>query len=483
MIEHITRRQLIQRAKDVAKIGGMAAVLANIPYDFLARAFRVKPEYLPQAMQQLALSEAEAANYVGTAGTVPTGGNFANGIAELTTNARTAGDGVGSQGVDNTDASLIKNGGSKNILVSLVGGSITEVWDTRCTLSNIVMDTKPTVGIRLYSATTLNSLTYDWANNSADSAGFRFNFRSQPLISISTGWQYHQWFRDEVTTIGAGNWQSDFVLSRHAPSCPAGASRSVYLDQQYYGGYQRPVIVWILEGAHDTHYDIAFAAWQNKEMRGTLAIPTSSINTANKLRYDEIHAMVEDGWGLCHMSDTTTALTGLSVAAVEARLATAESAFEAVGWGRFAKYIALPGTTVALHRTDANVLTALANRGYKVAIDKWQDGTGGSGIDSHSLGVDPIHGISLNPYRVPAWRTESPDTITEHQAHVDHTVAAGGTRILRSGSIVTGAASGEIETADHSTLLTYLALRHHANTLSLLPIHKWYEGLHGVPRV
>jgi hypothetical protein len=240
----------------------------------------------------------------------------------------------------------------------------------------------------------------------------------------------------------------------------------------------RPVVVWILEGGYSSHYTIGYNAWAPKLLTGTLAIPTSVVDTGGFLTTSQINEMYNAGWDVIHMTDTTTALTGLSVSQVESRLATAENFLISKGWTRTLKHCALPGTAVSLHRSDANVQTALANRGYISAIDKWSDGGVGVGMNPISA-VDPELGISLSPYTLPAWRTENPDTITEHTDHIKHIMRSGGVRILRTGSIVASPASGQIATADHTTLLNMITLYHHAGTLSALPYRQFIAGLNG----
>ena len=473
----LNRRQFIDLALNTAKVGGLAVLLGQIPYHELAKKLGVKPQHLPLVFRDWDL-QAEAAtlplNYVVTAGTVPTGGNFANGSTELTTNS---GSGSGtSSAIDNTDTTYIKNGGSLNIRIDLTGSGGTRTHDTRCTLTALAMDQKPTVGIRLYSESGMNSFNYDWANDSGDTNGFRFRNGGAPSVTVYTGWQYRQIFRDINTLLGAGNWQNDIVLSRHSPSAANGTTKVVILDQQYYGGYQAPVMAWIFQGASDTHYDVAFGAMTAKGLKGTLAIPTSLVGTDDTtyLNWDEILEMQQAGWNVISMSDTTTVLTGLSVSAAEARLATAEETFAANGVDYVRGVIALPGTSKTAHRSDANLLTALANRGYTIAMDSY------SGSDVATVGCDPTYGYSLNPYRVAAYALENPDTLTFGLSNLNATVSCGGPRIFRTGAIDGAGVSGQIDPADFTTLLdTKVGLYHHAGTMRCLTWKKFYSGLSG----
>lgn len=179
------------------------------------------------------------------------------------------------------------------------------------------------------------------------------------------------------------------------------------------------------------------------------------------------------------MSDTTAALTGLSVQQVTDRLSTADAFLQAKGWIRTPKVIALPGSSKIAHRTDANVLAALSNLGYVAAIDKFSGGgpTGTAAINGRA--IDPIYGISLNPYRVPAWGAENTDLLTQYQAHLRHAIKAGGPRILRTGAIAGAGVDGQIDPADHTALLGEISLKHHAGTVACLPWRKFYSGLSG----
>lgn len=493
MSREYTRRQVIDHAlnltKNVAIGGGLIAFMNMFPGRELARKLLgngdAPPHYVAKLLEDWDI-RAEAAtlplNYVVTAGTVPTGGNFANGIAELTTNSGSGGSGAAaSSATDNTDATLIKNGGTKNIRIDLVGdGGANRNHDTRCTLTALAMDAFPTIGLRLYTTTALASFLYDWSNNSGDTNAFRMLHPQHPSDTIISGWHYLQWHRDESSTLASGNWLTDFVLTRFQATTGSGSTNMVILDQQYYGGYQHPVIPWILEGGFDSHYTTGFGVWQGKGLQGTLAINTSLIDTSpgTYLTTAMIDEMYAAGWDVIHASDTTTALTGLTVQQVTDRLGTADAFLRSKGWTRTLGWCALPGGAFGSHRSDANAITALTNLSYRGALDKFQDGAT-SATNVSPYGIDPIWGIANNPYRIPTWRAQNPDTLAEHTVHVGHAIAAGGPRILRSGSIVTGAASGDIETADHASLVNTLALKHHAGTLSCVPWRKFASGMNG----
>lgn len=433
----------------------------------------------------MGLQEAEAAtlplNYVSREFRVVPGADMRNGATEFTTNQAFSGssDPVATC-VDNTNTSLIKNGGAKNVVLTMTGSGGTYTHHLRCTLSSLSLDTNPTVSLRTYSDTGYNSNVLYLSNDTGLSNNFSLPLSvSNPVAGLSNqGWVFYQWHRDN-STVGAGSpsWLTDFTRIRHLPSTGNGSTGIIYFDQHYYDGYQHPVIPWIFEGAAGTHYSVVFAAFTAFGLTGTLAIPTGLVDTSTFLTTAQIDEMYAAGWDVIHMSDTTTALTGLSVAASEARLGTAETFMTTKGWTRTPKVIALPGISFTTHRSDANLITALTNRGYFAAINKWSDGT--SGVTTNAQSIDPHYGISLNPYRVPAWRAENPDTLAEHRLHYGAAIAGGGPRIFRTGGIEAAPSSGEMASADFATMLGELAIKHHANTLSVLTWRKFYSGLSG----
>lgn len=468
----MNRRAFLER---IALVGGLAVVQ---PWRLLHMLGASTPSEAVSRLVDWGVS-AEAGvvplNYVSRVPTILTGADLRNGAAELPTSFVVGGDGA-SAIVDNTDLSLVKNGGVRNARVNLTGGTVTQIHEGRCTV-NANMTNIPTVGLRLYTLG-LNNCVWRWTTDINVVNRYQFPLSSTPGVSIFQGWRYLQWHRDGWDAInGTPSWLSPMVRLAWQPSAGAGSSASLILDQVHVGGYQAPVIPWVLEGGSDTHYSVAFGAWTALRVTGTLAIPTSVIGTGGFLSVSQIDEMYAAGWDVIHMSDSTTALTGLSVQQVEDRLGAAEAYLRSRGWVRTLRHCALPGSTVTAHRSDANVLTALANRGYLSAIDKWQDGTSGS--SANGITIDPEYGISLNPYRVPAWRTENPDTLSEHQGHVRHAIRSGSTRILRTGGIAGVPSAGQMATADHAALLSEVALYHHAGTLRLVPFRKFYSGLSG----
>ena len=487
----MNRRQFFDQ---VVKVGGFAALFSMLPTAKILEMLCSNPERASwdQRVTKAALTlrdmdvAAEAAtlplNYVSRPFLVPSGADMRNGATELTTNTGSGGSGS-SSAVDNTDTTFIKNGGTKNVVVTMIAIGGTRNHDMRCSLPSINMTTHPTISFRHYFVEGQNSdqsnHTLDWCNNASGSNGFRFQPRSVPNHAHQRqGWHFFQWHRDEYATLlGAGVWPATFDRLHNTMNGPSGTTRVVYWDQNYYSGYQRPVIPWILEGGIDTHYTVAFAKWTVKGVVGTLAIPTNVLDTGGFLTTAQVDEMYAAGWDVIDMSDTTTAVTGLSVQQVVDRFSTARNMLISKGWTRSLGVTALPGTATTPHRTDANAIIALTQLGYIAAIDKYADGS--ASTNTNGNGIDPHYGISLNPYRIPAWRTENPNTLSEYQFHIRHAIKAGGARILRSGSLVTGAASGQIETADHDSLLGELALYHHAGTLSLYPWRKFYSGLSG----
>ena len=483
-----TRRELfIDLALKTAKVGGLAVLLQNTPVYQLAKMLGVKAEHLPLVIRDMGLQEAEAAtlplNYVVTAGTVPTGADVRDGESAVDGNATSAGNGT-SSAVDNTNSTYIKNGGAKNLKFTITAGASAHDRYVNWTTAISGLSTVPTMSSRVLWFSGANITTpggYElYFSTGADTVAYYAN-HSDPLSTFLQGWQYHQWHRKETSATFGGtfNWASNVVLIQSLFRVNATTGALVaYLDQNYYGGYQHPHIPWIFDGASDTCYTVAYGAWLNKGMQGTLAIPTGLVDSgAGFLTTAQIDEMYAAGWDVIHMSDSTTALTGLSVAAAEARLATAETFMQSKGWTRTPKIIALPGTSFTSHRSDDNLRTALLNRGYIAAFDKWSNGTATSPDRGHSLSIDPDYGISLNPYRVPAWRVEQPDTIAEHRLHIDHAIAAGTTRVLRTSAI--GAGGSDMATADHTTLLNEVALKHYAGTLTCAPMRKFISGLSG----
>ena len=469
------RREFIERA---ALIGGIAVLQ---PWQLVKMIGASDPANALNRLLDWGI-RAEAGtvpiNYVSRPFKVVAGADLRTGMANVTTNAATAGDGTSSFAA-NADLSKIKNGGSSNLVGSLNPGTITQVHDLRITLSQpLVMDQCPTIGMRYYAPAGLNNMTLLVSNDTSSVNRFQFGVNTQPGVSTNLQWSFLQWHRDEWSfSNGSPNWQSDLLMFRLQPSSGAGFPANVYLDQFFYDGYQRPVIVWIFDGGFSTHYSAVFGAWTAKGITGTIAIPTSLIDQPGYLTSGQIDEMYAAGWDVLHMSDSASALTGLTVAQVETRLLVAESVMRAKGWTRTIKHMCLPGTSVSTHRSDTNVRQALLNLGYESAIDKWGDGAPGN--DVNPTGIDPEYGISLSPYSVPAWRTENPDVLAEHQRHVRHAIKAGGPRLLRSGSVVPSTVSGQLATADHAALLNEVALYHHAGTLSAYPYRKFIAGLSG----
>ena len=492
----LNRREFMYRIADrsvkALKAGAVLYGISQIPTSELLK--MLGTDDITRATMRLMdfnlAGDAEAAslplNYVSQAFSVPAGGDVSSGIALLTTNSGSGGTGT-SSAIDNTDTSLIKNGGTKNIQLDLNAITATRQHEAWWTLTNLVMDQRPTIGFRMYFSHGFTSnMLWDLANDAADNDSFRMNLTASPLAANLSEWQWFNWFRDESALSGSGNWQTDFIRSRFICSTLVGQTDKAYFDQQYSGGYQHPVVPWIFEGGDATHYSVAFAEFTARAMQGTIAIPTSSIGTGGFLTIANIDEMYAAGWDVMHMSDTTAALTGLSVQQVTDRLGTAEAYMNTRGWTRTLKHMALPGSAGTAHRTDANVLTALGNLGYLSALDKWSDGAAAATAIS-TVGIDPLYGISLNPYRVPAWRTENPNTLTHYQNHVNHAIKAGGFRILRTGPIAGAATPNQMDAADFTTMMRGtagtswkgLALWHHAGTIDCVPWRKAYAGLSG----
>ena len=487
----LNRRQFFDQ---VVKVGGFAALFSMLPTYKILEMIGGKPEHAALKLRDWD-TQAEAAtlplNYVSTSVTVPTGADVSSGIAALSSNSGSGGG--SSTGTDNTDATYIKNGGAKNILISATTAGAqqdhTMVWPI-----TINTTTNPTVGMRVYRPGALAGLSVSWSSNAGASDWAKFDASiTYPSVGSSTPrWSYFQWHRDEYTaTSGSPSWLGNmrriFVIG--SASVTSNPPSSVYIDQLYYNGYQHPVIPWIFDGGSDTHYSTVYAAMNTRGLVGTIAFPTSVLDTTNFLTTAMVDEMYAAGWSVLHMSDVNTSLAGLTVDQVMARLATAEAVFRAKGWTRDIKHCVAPNTTGGVGGSvDANAMTALASRGYLSAVEYYSDGTNGSNA-VNGMNIDPIYGISLAPYQVPAWMTVDPDTITEHQAHVNHAIKAGGTKILRTGGIGVGA--GLITSANFTTLLEGtagsawkgIALWHHAGTLSCLPYRKWYGGLSGrIPR-
>ena len=482
----LNRRQFFDQ---VVKVGGFAALFSMLPSYKILEMIGGKPEHAALKLRDWDV-EADAAtlplNFVSTAPTVFPGADCRDGVTPLTVNALVSGDATAA-GTDNTDTTFIKNGGSTNIKVTMSGGTpaLTQLHHLGFGGVSVSMATIPTIGYRFYQpnvwdATAGNLILSN--NGDASTNNFRYIINGLQFPTIPThvhGWLYHQVHRKETTqTNGSPSYASTIESLFFQLRGVGGSSFVCYVDQFYYNGYQHPVIPWIFEGAPDTHYTVVFPAFTTKGMVGTLAIPTSLVDTTNFLTTAQIDEMYAAGWDVVHMSDTTTALTGLTVAAVETRLATAEAFMISKGWTRTLKHCVLPGSDSGVMRTDANAITALTNRGYLSACNKWADGTDGS-LGVNPMGIDPIWGISLNPYRLHACRTENPDTTTEHLAHIDHAIAAGSPRILRTGSVAGSGVSGQMDSADFTTILAFLSLRHHAGTLTVAPWRKFYSGLSG----
>lgn len=481
----LNRRQFFEKA---AEVGGIFALASLFSFDTIAKMIGVKPSQLPDVLRDWDTEAAAATlplNYVTRPFLVPSGADVRNGATILTTNVGGGGSGS-SSAVDNTSTPDIKNGGTKNILVTLTSISGLRLHDMRCSLPALSMALVPTIGYRVCFpenglSTDWDNQTFDWTNDTTINDGFRFRPRPVPDHSAQRrGWQFWTWHRDEYQLLlGAGNWQNTFARIRFLFSAPDNNTRMFIWDQNFYNGYQHPVLAWVLEGGLDSHYSVAFAKWTVKGVVGTLAIPTSVLDTnpGTNLTTSMVDEMYAQGWDVVQMSDTTTALTGLTKQQVIDRVGAARNVLKAKGWTRTLNDIILPGSNFTDHRADSNAIEALQQLGMQYAVDKWQDGSDAQ--QTNGWGADPSYGFTLNPYRVPAWRTENPDVLSEYQAHLRHIIKAGGVRILRSGGLATGAGAGQIETADHDALLLEATTYNQAGTISLVPWRKMVSGLGG----
>lgn len=507
LMRSLNRRQFLDLSAHAAKVGGfmgIAAALHLIPGRELARKLLgngdAPPHYIARLLEQWDL-QAEAAtlplNYVSQPFLVVPGADMRNGIAGLLSQATESGDGTYAA-TDNVTASLIKNGGSKNIRMDVTGGTISQVGNMVCTLSPLVMDQVPTLGVRVWLSGAGNLMENYYSHNAGITQYARFQTRvnSPGIATISSGWTFVNNHRDEWIANPSLDYQNDFVRLLTKYGCSAGGVAACIWDQFYYNGYESPKMAFIFEGGSDTHYSTVFGIFQARGLVGTLAIPTSVIGTAGFMTWDNINEMVSAGWAVMIMGDLqTTGLTGLSVSASTARISGAEAQLTAnvsasQGIKRAVKHLALPGNTfgTSVLRTDTNLETALMDLSYLSALEMYQDGFG-AGNASNGEGIDPHYGISLNKYRVQAHRFQNPDTLTEASGHLTHLVRAGGIKVLRSSKTVAGSVtSGELDANFLTELLDGrgatvqgpgAALLHHAGTISVLTWPQLYGGLSG----
>ena len=125
----LNRREFMYRIAETAKKGALIYGIGALSTEAIMKMMGTADPM--KAIRQMAdwnlIDDSEAAslpiNYVQTPFSVVAGADCRNGSSIFTTNAALAGDGS-SSGTDQTTTALIKNGGTKNVQVNLVGGTV-----------------------------------------------------------------------------------------------------------------------------------------------------------------------------------------------------------------------------------------------------------------------------------------------------------------------------------------------------------------------
>lgn len=362
--------------------------------------------------------------------------------------------------LDNVDPTYIRNGRSKNIRCDITGGTTSTTY-ARLIYRPPAKDFSQvgTVALRWWiddpSTVKLESVQFDWSNDTGEANGFRFNPNdNEPLPA--PGWNFHLWHRDQYTTaIGTPSWFTTMASQRIQVGANAGQTIRVYIDEVLYAPHQAPKVMPMFVGAYAEHYSTGFAELLARGMKGTLVVPTNQIGQPGRMTAPQITEMYLANWTVIHCgTDQSDDWKLLTQTQIEQKIKDAETVFVANGWTRDLKRIMLPGTNLSNTRYNSTVDAAMTARGIEAAVAPWNITISG-GKHLSGLAIDPTTGIADQRYHLAGYAANNPEVLADVQALLRWRGASSYLPLF-IGRITASPVSGEMATADYQSLVRTL---------------------------
>lgn len=280
------------------------------------------------------------------------------------------------------------------------------------------------------------------------------------------GWYAWTFPLSKATTGGSPAWNNiNNVVIRVKSKAGTTAQLSWTIDSLYISQRQTPKLIIMHDDCPDTDYTIAYPYIKSKGLVSNCAVITGLIGDANILTNAQILELYNDGWDIVSHSSDAVQLTGLSGAAVAAKIEPAQVALAQLGIVRASDFFVWPA---GAH--DATSRAELASHYYnycRAATGRTQPYS----FYRHPVAGSIGFGDDLNIHPVSLCDSTTGDTVAEAKAKLDELNGYGGIGFLVLHKIVESGPTGpQITTADFEEIVDYVKTLSDAGNFDVVKI-------------